>query len=302
VDSTLALVNDLYNHLTATEAAVQSGSKPPPSEVPVRVKAEAARLPAPMKPLLQSLTTSGASAAAGAAVGQLSQQMQTEVTGFCQKAVSGRYPLNPGSATDVTLDDFARMFAPNGLMDHFVQANLLPYVDTSKRPWTHRSVEGVGVNLSPETLLQFQRAADVRDTFFRGGSNTPSLRVDFKAVRMDPGIEQVQLEVDGQVMSYPVGQNTASSVTWPGARGGASVRLSVLPAAPTGRSVLAADGPWALLRLLDQAQITPGATPERMSASFNVGGRTVVFDVVAGSVNSPIRSAALRQFGCPNRL
>jgi type VI secretion system protein ImpL len=58
IDGSLALINEVYTLLTATETAVQGGNVPPPSDVPNKVKAEAARLPEPMRSLLSTLRPS----------------------------------------------------------------------------------------------------------------------------------------------------------------------------------------------------------------------------------------------------
>ena len=39
--------------------------------------------------------------------------------GLCQKAVAGRYPFTAGSTNDIPLDDFAKLFAPGGLLDAY---------------------------------------------------------------------------------------------------------------------------------------------------------------------------------------
>ena len=304
IDGTVALINDLYTQLNATETAVQGGNVPPPSDVPNRAKAEAGRLPPPMKALLQSLSVSGTSAALSATRANLSQAVKSEITAFCQQATAGRYPFARGSARDVTQDDFARLFAPGGLMDQFVQKNLLGFVDTTTRPWSFRKVDGssMGSGLSAGALLQFQHAAEIRDAFFRAGGTTPSVKLDFKPLEMDASITQFLLDVDGQTVKYAHGPSIPGTVQWPGPRGSALVRVALSPVAATGTSGLSTEGPWALFRLFDRLQLTAGNGPERFTATFNLDGRKAVFEVTSSSVQNPLRLAALRNFSCPTGL
>jgi type VI secretion system protein ImpL len=62
------------------------------------------------------------------------------------------------------------------------------------------------------------------------------------------------------------------------------------------------DGPWALLRLLDAARITPSGQPDRFRIAFSGAGGTASFDLNASSVNNPFTMAALRSFRCPAKL
>ena len=71
----------------------------------------------------------------------------------------------------------AALFAPNGIFDKFFTADLAPLADTSKRDWTWRQDHPLARTLSPATLREFQRAAQIRDAFFPTGGNMPSLNI-----------------------------------------------------------------------------------------------------------------------------
>lgn len=301
IDGTLALINEVYTLLTATETAVQGGNVPPPSDVPNKVKAEAARLPEPLRSLLNTLSVSGTTAALDATRANLGQAIKAQIGEFCQQAIAGRYPLARGSSRDVTPEDFARMFAPGGLMDSFFQQQLARFVDTSTRPWSFRQLEGATMGTDTGTLAQFQRAAAIRDTFFRAGGNVPALRLEFRPFEMDVSITQFTLDVDGQLVRYAHGPQIPASVQWPGTRGSSLVRLSLAPPGP-GDSAIVTEGPWALFRLFDRMQLRPAGSPERFNVTFNVGGRKATFTVTSSSVQNPFRLPELSSFSCPGGL
>jgi type VI secretion system protein ImpL len=300
LDGAVALIGEIYNQLNAAQAAVQGGNLPPPSDP--KASGDAARYPEPVRTLVKTLAASGTSATLGATKGNLGAQINAEIGQFCRKAIAGRYPLVRNSASDVTQDDFARLFAPGGLFDDFFQKNLKTMVDTSTRTWSFRQVGDVKLVDDAGSLVQFQRAAVIRDTFFRAGGRTPGLRLDFKPLLMDETITQFILDVDGQIVRYAHGPQIPTSIQWPGPKGSNQVRIQLSPTTGSGASGVVADGPWALFRLLDRMQIEPGAAPERFRVTFNVDGRRAVFEITANSVQNPFRLRELESFNCPGGL
>lgn len=301
LDDTLALVAEVNLLLTAAQTALQGGAAPPPSPLPNRVKAESARLPPPLRTMMETLSQGSAQIAQGLMRQTLAQEVRSQIGEFCQQAVAGRYPMVPGSPRDVTQADFATLFGPGGKIDQVFQSRLAPYVDTSQRPWRFRAVEGTPLGADAGTLPQFQRAAAIRETFF-GGAGGPALRLDFKPIEMDASIQQFILDVDGQIVRYAHGPQIPASVQWPGPRGSSEVRVQLSPPSASGASGLVDGGPWALFRLFDRVQIEPSGAPERFRATFDVGGRKAVFEVTTSSVRNPFRLRELREFACPAGL
>ncbi|MDH5540151.1 MAG: type VI secretion system membrane subunit TssM, partial [Rhizobacter sp.] len=301
IDATIALINEMHVQLNAAETATKGGNTPPPSDVPNKVKAEASRLPEPMRSLLETLRVSGTAAALEATRATFGNEINAQIGDFCRQAITGRYPFVRSAQRDVTQADFGELFGVGGLFDSFFQQKLASFVDTSTKPWSFRQLGGASMG-SPGTLLQFQQAATIRDTFFRGGGKVASLRLDFKPLEMDTSITQFILDVDGQLVKYAHGPQIPAQVQWPGPRGSAQVRVALTPVSASGASGLVTDGPWALLKLFDRLQIDLGAAPERFRATFNVEGRKAVFEVTTSSVRNPFRLPELEQFSCPGRL
>lgn len=301
IDSTLQLVNELYVALSATDAAIKGGSSPPSSDVIIKMRAEAARLPQPARGILNDLSANGSAQIANAVRGNVSANLGATVGQFCRTAFSDRYPFSRSSSKDVMADDFAKMFAPGGLMDDFFQKNLVTMVDTSTKPWSFRKgVDGSALGGSAG-LIAFQRAAVIRDAFFPGGGKTPSLKLEIKPTEMDTSITQFTLDIDGQIVKYAHGPQTPTPVTWPGSRGSQQVRVQLTPQL-AGANGLVGEGPWALHRLFDKAQIRQGNTPEKFFATFYVEGRKIELEMTASSVYNPFRLRELMDFQCPSSL
>ena len=152
------------------------------------------------------------------------------------------------------------------------------------------------------SLVQFERAARIRDIFFRAGGHGPAMRLDFKPVEMDANITQFILDVDGQIVKYSHGPVVPMAVQWPGPKGSNQVRVEISPPSASGPSGQTVDGPWALFRVMDDGQLEESDAPEKFFITFQVGARRARFEVTTNSVQHPIRLRELREFSCPEGL
>jgi type VI secretion system protein ImpL len=299
IDETLKLFNDVYVYLTAVDTAAKSRSQMPPGDIAGKLKADAGRLPEPMRSMVETLSQAGAAQALVAERGSLSQDLRP-VADFCARAIAGRYPIVASSTRDALPEDFGQFFGPGGMMDDFFQKRLASLVDTSTKPWKYKPVAGQA-SVSAAALAQFERAARIREIFFRGGK-TPSIRLDFKVLEMDATITQFVLDVDGQLVKYAHGPVLPMAVQWPGTKGSNQVRVQLTPPSSTGASGQVADGPWALFRVMEKAQLENSGVPEKFFVTFNVENRRTRFEVTTNSVQSPLRVRELQEFSCPEGL
>jgi len=118
-------------------------------------------------------------------------------------------------------------------------------------------------------------------------------------VEMDTSIQQFKLDVDGKVVRYAHGPPAPVRVQFSGPGGRSQVSITLVPAPATGSGGLRFEGPWALFRMFDDVKIEDTPQLERFVATFNVGGRRAVFEILASSVRNPFRLPELSQFHCP---
>ena len=187
---------------------------------------------------------------------------------LCRQAVDGRFPFVAGSANEIPMDDFARLFAPGGMLDSFFNTQLRPFVDMSGRIWRPQAVDGVPSPVGAEAVANFQRAAVIRDIFFAGRPQ-PSFRFDISPAQLDAGARQATLDLDGVVITYAHGPTRSTSVTWPGQNRMNNVRLVFDPPPSSGSGVLQANGPWSLIRLFQQGRIQGAGAAERFTLSLH---------------------------------
>lgn len=252
--------------------------------------------PDPLKRWSNQITSGSSEAGRGNLRQELDAEWQAKVLPLCQQGLSNRYPFDRRAQADVAQQDFTRLFSPGGLIDGFFTQHLAEFVDIQANPWQWRGGTGEDLGISPAILAQFQRAAQIRDTFFPTGSLGVSVQITPQA--LDPAARDMLLELHGsKVRAQRGGRPTPSNVAWPGTVGLA--RLTVAPQLPNGESTVSRDGPWAMFRLFDTGQIRGTPAPDRKRLIFKVGGRQVVLVMQLGSVNNPFGMAALSEFKCP---
>jgi type VI secretion system protein ImpL len=257
-------------------------------------------LPNPLQRWASQIVTASSGAAVGGARADINAKWQGQVLPFCTRAIDGRYPFNRQGKADVALQDFGRLFAPNGLIDKFFNDNMLQFVDTTSNPWRLKRVNGVDIGISDAVIAQFQKASEIRDSFFVA-PGLPSFTFDVTPVALDPNVEQVVVEIEGQPVTYAHGPPEVTPLTWPGQNSGRT-RVAFSPARTDVENAIQRDGPWSWFRLLDTAEVRRTNVSDRNRVVFNLGGRIAIFQLRAGSALNPFTSSAITSFKCPSSL
>jgi len=344
LENIAALIDRYYAMLVVADVAINAGSLPSGSrDAATALKLEASKLPAPLRQVLTALADGGAQKIAQGAAAILSVQariqfdrigglLALQVSDTCKRSIEGRYPF-AGSKQDVSIDDFTRIFAAGGAADEFFDKQLMPFVETSVRPWRYKqvatehltwsadlpasmsvaAVEPSAPSLSGELLTMlgkngpnpeaFAHMQAIRAAFFREpGSKKMAWTVDLKVVELDPAIVVLTIDIDGQSQRYVHGPVQAQRLSWPGPRGGSVAQITATPGHHAATSVFSASGPWALFRLLDQAQLSDSAIPGKINAAFDFDGRRAVLELSSGDLPMPVNSDLLRGFNCPGSV
>jgi len=304
IDLVLKPVDALRQQM-AKLAQAPVGAAPPPltgDDPAVALRAEARRQPDPLARWLVSLANDATTLRGG----NSRQQIAAAFNGaggpasFCALATEGRYPFVPGSANDIPLDDFARLFAPGGLLDGFFNTQLRPYVDTSGKAWQPQAVDGVAAPVTAADVASFQRAETIRDIFFPGGGSAPVVGFDIAPVSLDPGALQASLDLGGTVIVSSHAPPASTQITWPGPHHMQSARLAFDPPPGDGPGVMQESGPWAMFRLFGRARLQQGRSPELHTLTFTLGNRSAAFEIRAASLLNPFVSGVLQDFRCPS--
>ncbi|SDD16461.1 type VI secretion system membrane subunit TssM [Paraburkholderia lycopersici] len=304
LDGVTSLLNDYYTALTVADNAISNNSMPPASDTAAKLKMTANTMPAPFRAVLLQLAQQG-SREVNQGIGQLlSRQMGAVIGDICRLTIEGNYPFSPDSTRDVSIDDFTRLFAQGGVIDDFFSKTLAPFVDIAANPWRYRTLPGATEPVQGPDLEPFRHAKAIRDTFFGGpGQNQMTWKAALLVPELDPAITGLMIDIDGQTTLYQHGPVAPFTVSWPGPRGGVHAEITANPRIRPDTSSASAEGPWALMRLLDKGHVVETATPGRTRVAFDFDGRKAVLDIAsAGSLANPLTSDVLRTFRCPSSM
>ncbi|HTY92389.1 MAG TPA: type VI secretion system membrane subunit TssM [Steroidobacteraceae bacterium] len=258
------------------------------------LKSEAALLPPAIGDLVGQIGQRSETVVTDQARSELGRQYQEQVVRACREVVAGRYPFESGSAIDVPLADFGRIFGYGGVYDSFFTTTLQPLVDTSRSPWTWREGAGAATAI-PGLLERFQAAQRIRDNFFKPGGQQPEVRFTLAPDSLDSDSNRFVLELDGQQLEYRHGPARTTAMSWPGGPGGQAA-VTFESGAGAGAN-LPFQGPWAWFRLLEHAQIQ-GQSDVRYLLSFSAGGHSARLVLEATSIRNPFAHPELLRFKC----
>lgn len=300
IDRTLSVLNELYVYLNsllhASGDELVMEQRKQIVQVIEKVKLEGKRTPFPINNMMENVAEGSANLVSGGIRKHLNAMWRATVLPFCQKAIQGLYPIAKNSR-EITYEDFTYFFGPGGLMDEFFNKYLAASVEKGGKDWRWNTRAEGGPGISYGALKQFQRADNIKNIFFRMGRQSPTVSFKLKPISMSPSIVQFVMDVDGQVLTYAHGPLRPVAMKWPGPNDAGQVRVQLLPPLQ-GYSGLSKDGPWALFRVFDEANIARTANPSRFIITFNIQGREAKLELQANSAVNPFQLTDLQSFKC----
>jgi type VI secretion system protein ImpL len=304
IDQIIADLGQLYNYMAGMGSTSDTGSAAVNmavqrsgggNDIITQLQLHSARLPDPIQSLVKTVASGSLGLIMGGVKNQLNRSLQTEVTSICKTALEGRYPVAKASLKDVTLQDFGKFFAPNGVLDQFFNTHLKAFVDISGSQWKVIAQDNKSVEIGPAVLNLFQNAAKIRDVFFQGGGQLPSINFELKPIFLDANASRFWLDLEGQQVDYRHGPARATQFKWPGTAAGL-VRFGF--ESSDGKQVSRSEeGAWALFRLLEKANIQKLAQ-EKYQITFAIDGLSARYELSANSVYNPFAFDALKSFHC----
>jgi type VI secretion system protein ImpL len=251
-------------------------------------------LPSPINDWIGGIAGDTISVTREAVIDQLNARWRADVLPFCTSATAGRYPFELGSAIDVNVADFQRLFGPAGLIDGFTKDLLLPYVDTTVRPWAWRADFG----LDAAKLAPFEQARAIRDGLFPGGAG-PVMAFTLEPKDLSGNASRVTLNIDGQQLVYFNSAARPMPMTWPGPDGTNLISLTFTPVDGSAEAITSETGAWAWLRMIRKGSLKKTDIPELFRLSLSLGGYSAQYDLRANSVENPFDLSMFGNFRCP---
>lgn len=290
------VLNNLYTQLAAISAAKKSKSPPPPSHDIQSLATSAGLMPEPVRSVVGQLASVAQQQGRVAERASLNADLRP-LQEVCMRTIANRYPIHSASGLDVLSEDFSRFFGPGGSMDIFFQTRLNGIVDTGSSQWTLKPTSDGHTGVPSSALVQFQRAARIRDVFFAGQTKNPAFDVEMRLIRSSNPNDVFYMENNGELKMFSRQFEPSHRVRWTSVNPSATLRIRASEG-----SYKTYTGPWALFRMLDASELQGSERPEKFITTITLDGKRFEFEVLANSALNPLRLSELRQFKCPGQL
>lgn len=282
------------------KARFQSGAGNPITSM----TAYAQNMPEPVKRWLISLSNETWKVILGTAHQYVASEWRNQVYAPYSRGLAGRYPLNRSSSDELALFDFAEFFKPGGTVENFYLEFMQPFVDT-RNNWNNKVVDNYSIGFASQTVQQVRRALSIKDVYFQGGAETPTISLELRPMSMNEKDARFTLELGNERLVYNHGPRFWKSVTWPGEGENKRVRVifESLNDQVFDKTFV---GPWAWFHLMDASDLKKTSQSNVYQITFRAGSgadaRSIVYEGRAKSVNNPFRNDLLSSFRCPESL
>jgi len=187
-----------------------------------------------------------------AAAGEVNGQLRA----FCGRLrpTLSKYPFQPSSQEDTSLDELTRWFAPqSGEIWKFQAQALEKLTEKHGSRWTEKDPASKP-QVTGEVLNFLNSAQAVANAFFPAGATQPHLTFVLRP-RLDSafGDSILELEIDGK--SYPWTTKVQKQFTWPPPAGSQSLGATVwIKDGPLKLNIASRPGIWGIFRIIGDAE------------------------------------------------
>lgn len=299
IDLLLTTLSDIQRLLIVADAAPDQVAAQLTPQIGA-LKQAASRLPDAVGRMIEEAIDDFEDEGTGIGVRELNEKLNSQVTLACEQIVANSFPFSRGSSRDVSIAEFGRLFAPNGIMDRFFLQELSSLIEIRGGSFAFKNSGPLAGELSNFTLKQFERAAAIRDAFFPDGGGVPSVNITVSPVSIHDQIRTAVLQINGQIITTKKRGNTPTQIQWPGSTGAGSVTLQFSPELRGRESQISYNGPWAFLRFLNDG--SPRVVGPNMQTRHVIGGRQIGYRFDIAASDNPFFLRELSEFNCPKGL
>lgn len=260
-----------------------------------------ASLPKPMDTMVGKLASESWKVVLQSAIKHLEVRWYNEVYQDYQQNLASRYPFNPASTKQVSIDDFQSFFGPEGTLSRFYNDQMKMFLEENFDALNQFS-KGDSNLVRREVLQSLKQAQQIQKAFFNPKGN---LDVEFslEALQMSPNKRRSVMNIDGQYVEYTHGPKRGIDLVWPNTLRDSTVsKLTLVPSESNAspRSIVF-EGPWAFFRLLDSARMS-GSSSTSIDYQFEVDKGDVTYRLRTRDNVNPFTSKLLSSFEIPKTL
>ncbi|RQS75480.1 type VI secretion system membrane subunit TssM [Burkholderia sp. Bp8963] len=258
----------------------------------------AAGLPEPLNHQVSKLANEAAQVVLIEALGEVERRWDADIYRFYYERLAQRYPFNPASMQDASLDDFTAFFGPQGRLQQFREQYLKPFLDDNLE-MLYSERRG-GYLIKTDVLTQLEAADRISDAFFNARG---ALGVQFvvEPLGLTPTRRSSSLSIEGQLITYSHGPTLSTNLIWPNTLAESNESRLTLINGVGNSSSLVFRGSWSMFRLLSQARLN-GATASSVDLSFLASDGGMRYRITAEKANNPFMQPLFKGFVLPRTL
>ncbi len=237
---------------------------------------------------------------------QIQREWQYNVVNAYNQRLADKFPFNP-KGKDAALDDVTEFFRPDdGVLWHFVDHTLDPFLAERRHGWRERRWLNLGVGFSRSFLRSLAEAKSITVSLFKRGGDEPQLTFYVYPMPVR-GLSEMVLETNGQVYRYRNEPQEWRRFSWPGQLDQIGARVAGVAMRGTAHAELRAGGQWGLFHLLKDARLTKEGGTEFLTEwdlDTDPGEPPIKvrFRIRADRQNSIFQQKVMSGFGVPGAL
>lgn len=214
--------------------------------------------------------------------------------------IANKYPIFHTAKATISYKDFTAFFGPTGQLKQFFNQYLSPFVNLSGNYWTWKKVNGLSISFSQKSLNMLLRGSLIQQMFYTADPAAPNMRFDLVPVQLSKTINSLTINIDQQLYTVTSASKTPLTFVWP--NGDAKIVTLRFDTTATDNPIITVSGPWAWLRLMDQAKVQTTANPQLFLVTFSTDNHNATFRLIAGNRINPYLPNILTAFRCPKML
>ncbi|WKZ90742.1 ImcF-related family protein [Chimaeribacter arupi] len=235
------------------------------------------------------------------AAASLNAQWQAGVVEAWNSTFGGRYPLK-NSSSEISLPLLAHYLNnDSGRITRFLQTRLNGVLHKEGSHWVPDSINAQGLHFNPAFLSAMDTLSHLADVVFAQGE--AGLHFELRPGTAQ-GVMQTDLVIDGRTLRYYNQLPVWTRFSWPGDTEAPGAELSWVSTEAGTRQYADHPGAWGLIRLLEQATVTPYPG---VSSSFALNwqapdGRALNYTLRTEAGAGPLALLRLRDFVLPAHI
>lgn len=220
----------------------------------------------------------------------INNQWRYQVYDAYKYNINDRYPMQASARSEVGIESFNDFFKNGGVYQSFYNDYLSSFIDDRK--WQLKTIDGLALDLSANTLTQLNRAEMLRTAYFSNGDEF-AIDVRIKADKLSSNVKLFNLEAGDARFSYSHGPRLERPVAWIAGSGRTRFVFEGIDGRVASEQF---GGNWSFLRFYDAVDKPSAASSSSSSLGISKDGYSAQLNVLSNARVNPLFIGLLRNF------